>query len=151
MFDDVSERDRIKRDIGFFDDKLIKPYIKVIIKPSTDFQNNLEKVKNIVNIISSANEFKEWPDEEWWLNNLPSWFVGSFNKKLKEIEKDKNLWHFGSWVDALKYRQWKWYGVIVKNTDIIIYLDTYDSPCIIGPLEYVFRVAGIKSYEIKEC
>lgn len=62
-----------------------------------------------------------WPDDDYWKSELPGWLV-SFMPDLTQEECNRLMaatprekwntlpWQFGSWVDAMRERGWKWWG-----------------------------------------
>lgn len=79
-----------------------------------------------------------------WEENLPDWFVS----KTKSISQDdllKNdqLWDFGSWIDAMKQRGWKWWSRKILQDKVVIYLETFTYPYNIDPFFYMLYSCGV--------
>lgn len=110
----------------------------------------LEKVVSVLIVILSAFRTDVWPEDSWWQKRLPKWFMESFNHSLEEVIKDENLWDFGSWVDATKFRGWEWWSSEASNESLKIHFEAYDDPYVIAPFEYIVRVSGGKAIEIIE-
>jgi len=105
-------------------------------------RETLEKIISVLMVILSALKENVWPEDTWWKDNLPEWFVESFDHSLEEIMRDESLWDFGSWVDAIKYRGWEWWSSIASDGTIKIYIEAQDDPYAIEAFEYAVRVSG---------
>ncbi len=113
-------------------------------------EEGLNKILGIMNLIISAQKHANWPEDKWWKKNLPGWFLNSFNHSIEEIQKDSRLWDFGSWLDALKYRGWEWWSSEIKDKKIIVFLEAYDQPYILGPFEFIIFVSGGRDLKVSE-
>ncbi|WP_125468808.1 hypothetical protein [Methylomagnum ishizawai] len=109
----------------------------------------LENIKGVQRIISSVRT-RDWPDDEWWKDSLPRWFVETFNKPIDEIIANKDLWDFGSWIDAIKNPGWEWWSSRLLDDRWEINLQAIEDPFSIGPLVYIARTAGSTQIEITE-
>ena len=85
-------------------------------------------------------------DDGKWEENLPNWFVQkSKSVTREELLKDVQLWDFGSWIDAMKQRGWKWWGSKKQKGKTVVYLETFTYPYNIDPFFYMLYSIGIKS------
>lgn len=139
------------------------------------FSNNLELPKNdshviyeidnidesdyydIKKVIGAVSQFKKenWPDEEEWSKILPERFVTETKKNTLEAIRSNPklyLWHYGSWLNSIKYRNWVWFSSKYSKIDAkaSIVLITIDFPYIIECFEYVIRNSSTKYYKYIE-
>lgn len=112
---------------------------------------SLERVKEVMLIIASQNR-EAWPDESGWIQLLPTWFEATFKKhSLDEIVADESLWHFQSWLDAMRLRGWEWWSSkLTSGATWKIQLVAYEWPYSIGPIEYLAKVSGAFSVSWEE-
>lgn len=106
-------------------------------------ERNLSKVKEVVSIISQFNS-QDWPTDDKWSDILPQWFVVAIKKNT--IDKWINnpiLWDYGSWLDALKFREWEWFSSKVSDEAFEIIVVIKSIPYSINPLEYVIFESGV--------
>jgi hypothetical protein len=126
------------------------PSVQVRIKAESDSpQEALDRVLSVLIIIIRACSM-EWPEDTWWKQELPEWFLGSFNHSTDEILKDASLWDFDSWLDANKYRGWEWWSSNKSSSSFQIKLHALDDPYVIEPLEYLIRVSGGSNIKVDE-
>jgi hypothetical protein len=64
---------------------------------------------------------------------------------VEELLSDPSLWHFGSWVDAMKDTGWEWWSSSLDGDCWTVNLWALSDPYSLGPLEYLCRVAGGES------
>ncbi|MFS4469604.1 hypothetical protein [Maribacter sp. 2210JD10-5] len=108
---------------------------------------SFDKLQSLMGSIIEMNT-NESQDDKVWEKTLPKWFV----LKTKNITRDdlstnNQLWDFGSWIDAIRQRQWKWWGIKNLNSKTVIYLETIGYPYNIDPFFYMLYSIGI---ELKE-
>ena len=121
--------------------------LKISVRKTTKPTVQLHQVSEVVAAIANT-EGKSLTDEEW-KDTLPSWFVESMiNRKITEIKANENLWHFGSWIDAIKQRGWKWWSSCVKQNSFDIYLESLTYPYNIDPFIYIVYSTGIEREDI---
>lgn len=127
------------------------PYIEIRVNGVSD--EFLVKVKTVMGIMADVN-VEDWPDEEYFEIYLPEWFLTVTKRNSFEIIKanpDLHLWHFGSWLDAMKLRNWIWFSSLKTENEIVINIETFNFPYIIEPLEYLIRSTGdVNNYTIIE-
>ncbi len=61
---------------------------------------------------------------------------------LETIMSDPTLWHFGSWVDAMKAPGWEWWSSALGDKGFEINLCAYEWPYTVNPLEFLVSAAG---------
>lgn len=121
----------------------LKISAREVESPLVQLNRVLEVVSAIVN-----SEGKSLTDEEWE-DTLPSWFVDSMvSRSLKEIKVNENLWHFGSWIDAIQQRGWKWWSSITTKDGFSVYLESLTYPYNIDPFIYVIYSTGVERKNI---
>ena len=124
-----------------------KTGLKILVENDTELIRKLRMISGVASVIATANGRRLTDDE--WESILPYWFVESMvNKSLKEIEADENLWHFGSWIDAIQQRGWTWWSSQVEESRFIVYLETLTYPYNIDPFVYIIYSTGIKRKNI---
>ena len=102
----------------------------------------VERIREVMRIVARQRG-AGWPDEAWWQQNLPRWFVATFEgHTVEELLADPALWHFGSWVDAMKEPGWVWWSSQANPDQWSISLQALADPYSLGPLEYLARAAG---------
>lgn len=126
------------------------PPLQVKIKATSDSPSEvLDRIVSVLLIILKANSM-DWPEDAWWEQQLPKWFLDSFNHSINEIMQDTSLWDFGSWLDANKYRGWEWWSSDINTNVIQINLHAFDDPYVIEPLEYLIRISGGSNIKVDE-
>lgn len=111
---------------------------------------SIDRIKEVMKVISEK-KMSEWPDDEWWNQNLPKWFLDSFQgHSLEELLNDPNLWDFGSWLDAMKNPGWEWWSSNVTDDGWEISVTAHSDPYSIDPLVYLGRVSGANSVVVTE-
>src|ERR1700752_4938019 len=99
---------------------------------TNDPESKLKLVKEVMAAISSFDE-DNWPDDHIWDHNLPKWFLEKIKQNsLELIKEDQRLWNYGSWLDALKFRGWKWFSSTIKPSGFEIILEPYTLPYSVG-------------------
>ena len=84
-----------------------------------------------------------WPTDEQWKELLPRWFIATFGGHTpEEIHASGWLWDYGSWLDSMKERVWRWWSYERRATTLIVQLQLDSWPYSIGALVYLARVAG---------
>lgn len=95
----------------------------------------LERVREVMRLVAQKRE-GGWPGDEWWRDNLPRWFLDSFEGHTEEdLLRDRSLWDFGSWLDAMKDPGWTWWSSSVLAGEWRANLSAYTDPFSVGPLE----------------
>lgn len=126
------------------------PPVQVIFEvAAVSPKETLERIISIIVIVVKASNMT-WPNDSWWETELPIWFRNSFNHSIDEIRKNRELWGFGSWIDANKYRGWQWWSSEILENRVRIILNAYEDPYVVGPLEYIIRSSGGRIISLKE-
>lgn len=108
-----------------------------------DGKKLLKEIKNFVSSLLKIESLID-PSDRTWEEHLPNWFV----KKTKDISyedllRNHQLWDFGSWIDAIKRREWKWWGYKLNNIELVIFLETLSIPYNIDPFFYILYSCGV--------
>lgn len=117
---------------------------------------SLEKLKIVMRLVAARNE-QNWLTDEQWKACLPGWFISSFdfgesvNRVEAQEEADDLSWDFGSWLEAMRLREWIWWSSEIKNEltwEVILVLS--NEPSILGPFEYLAQISGAEEIEFQD-
>lgn len=110
----------------------------------------LELVKSVVIAICKFSG-PDWPSDEVWNKTLPIWFLTKIKRySLEEVsQKNTRLWEYGSWLDAMRFRGWKWYSSKITPKGFDVILEPYEFPFSVNPLEYVIYETGVELNNIE--
>lgn len=110
----------------------------------SDPATKLQRIKDVMFVIASKLADK-WPDEEVWSRILPQWFVHKIQSySIEELyESPSVLWHYGSWVDAMKFRGWEWFSSMIGDDFFSIQLEALAFPYSVNALEYIIYETGV--------
>ncbi|MEZ4674509.1 MAG: hypothetical protein R2932_09715 [Caldilineaceae bacterium] len=112
----------------------------------------LERLLSVIEIVISQPRH-QWPSDEEWRTKFPSWF----NEKTPSYSREEAEsilalrakegwyeipWDFGSWLDAIREREWMWYAYEEHLPYVTIYLGLSGWPANLGTIEHVFKCAG---------
>jgi hypothetical protein len=112
----------------------------------------LDKITAVVrNIVSSPLE--SWPGDDEWRRKLPPWLLQALPVLTREQcqhlmgKTPQNLWHtlpwdFGSWLDAIKRRGWRWWGYSVQGGRLTLVLEILSEPAGLEAFEVIVSAAG---------
>jgi hypothetical protein len=90
----------------------------VVLGPNPE--NTLSLMLNLLHEIAKY-DFNSWPSDDHWQATLPDWMKSHLPELTKE-DMDRLLantphdqwntlpWDFGSWLDAVRDRGWRWWG-----------------------------------------
>lgn len=94
------------------------------------------KIAHVVRAVVSQDA-SSWPDDDAWRAVLPEWLT-SFLLSPEECdeliartprEQWASLpWEFGSWLDAMRERDWKWWGAARDENKLRIVLELTGIP-----------------------
>ncbi|WP_394974041.1 hypothetical protein [uncultured Croceitalea sp.] len=115
--------------------------------------NSLNKLTNLLGKVIEIENSPKLEYDNFWVTHLPSWFVKkSKNYTEEDLISNTQLWEFGSWVDSIKQRGWKWWEYKELDNNSIIYLETFTFPYNIDSFFYMLYCVGvdIKNIEIIE-
>lgn len=142
----------LKRISGYVEGEVPPPVcVRVVGRCAAGAADCLERVKEVMRIVAAQPQ-DSWPQEVRWRQLLPTWFVAFFeNRSLEEILADESLWHFESWLDAMRLRGWEWWSSKLKDEATWeVSLAAFEWPYSLGPLEFLARVSGAFEVEIEE-
>jgi hypothetical protein len=99
-------------------------------------------------------DYDSWPDEEdYWREVLPRW-LSSFMMTAEECDVamartpreqwDKLPWEFGSWLDAMRERDWKWRGYERSRNEMRLVLEVTGIPPRIDAFKQILLASGAK-------
>jgi hypothetical protein len=143
-----NEHQRI--DAELFGERLRGPSIVVIAK-SADASASLSRVKEVMRLIAAASDSGSWPSDEEWLQILPLWFTEPFQgRTIEQVLQDDTLWDYGSWLDAMRQRGWRWWGASCHEDYWSAILLRDEDVYSIDPLIYLTRQSGASSVEVAE-
>ena len=146
-----TEHDRIQHNVSGEHPPF--PTLKVVAKYSRNAQNGLDRVKQIMEIVSKQDA-RQWPSDSEWQTLLPRWFVEPFQQHdLQDILADdsERLWDYGSWLDGMRRRGWEWWSSLPPMDDKWEgVLAVFDVPYGIGPFEYLVFASGATQVEVTE-
>lgn len=125
--------------------------VRVVGRCPAGAAESLERVKEVMEVVA-AQAHDSWPEQARWRQLLPTWFVELFeNLSLDEILADESLWHFESWVEAMRLRGWEWWSSKLEDDGTWkVFLMAFEWPYSLGPLEYLARVSGASELEFEE-
>ncbi len=107
--------------------------------PNQSFKMLKGLMKSVIEMTSNESQ-----SDRVWEKKLPKWFVTKTKNTTKnELLDNSQLWDFGSWIDAIRQREWKWWGYKIFDTKTIIYLETTGYPYNIDPFFYMLYSVGI--------
>ena len=110
----------------------------------------LARTKEIMKAISAVAYTNSWPSEEAWKTRLPQWLVESMTSKTAEDrDKDPLLWHYASWIAAMKDRAWHWYSSQATEDRLSIVLEILGVPILYDALLYILHAQGVNSLQLQ--
>jgi hypothetical protein len=111
-----------------------------------------ERIVRVVERIV-AYDYDSWPDDGYWSEKLPEW-LSSFMMTAEECDAamartpreqwDKLPWEFGSWLDAIREREWKWWGYERSGKEARLVLQVTDIPPRIDAFKQILLASGAK-------
>jgi hypothetical protein len=116
-------------------------------------ENPEERWKRIAAVVRNIVKFDydDWPDDDYWKLNLPEW-LSSFMLTSPECsalmaqtprEQWPDLpWEFGSWLDAIREREWRWWGCKRSESRVQIVLEVTDIPPRIEAFKQILLASG---------
>ena len=146
-----AEIDRIDEGKGH-SGPVLDPLWEFALDLGEDPDRTLTRILEVVRKIVSQDDDR-WPQDAYWKENLPSWLINSMPEISKE-EADRLMaatpreklqmlpWTFGSWLDAMRDRGWRWWGYEVSGRKAKIVLRVTSIPPRIGAFKQLLRSAG---------
>lgn len=118
--------------------------------PDTKYQELLSIFRKILS--SRAGDFS---DEEIWRKAFPDYFTSHFpslsREECEELmantpknEWDRLPWDFGSWLEAIGNRGWRWLAHERKNSFLLVAIFLVEEVGNLEAFEELFRAAGCK-------
>jgi len=135
----MTEIERIQS--GFFDEE--PPAVGTQLKvKSYQGITSFEQTCEVMEVIASQ-DVDMWPSDEQWSKLLPDWFIQTFqDHTVEELQANKNLWDYGSWLDSMQSRGWQWWSAVSTPQEWKINLTAEEFPFRTSALEYLIRVSG---------
>ncbi|MHB1117842.1 hypothetical protein [Sideroxydans sp.] len=103
----------------------------------------------------------QWPADDYWKAELPSWLVESMPelsqedcvKLMNATPRDKWStlpWQFDSWLDAIRERGWEWWGYefIGQKMRIVLYITSI--PPRVEAFKQILQAAGARGIHQSE-
>jgi hypothetical protein len=95
------------------------------------------RLQDVLRAVVDADS-DNWPADEYWEGRLPGWMKVTLARLTQEqsdqllkstprADWDKLPWEFGSWIDAIRDRGWRWWGYQVKGSsaNIVVHIAQY--------------------------
>jgi hypothetical protein len=104
---------------------------KIVITASgiANPQEVLDNTKIIMKSISKYAYTNNWPTDKEWKTILPKWFVDSMVlRSAEDRDKNKDLWHFESWIDNIRQRFWVYWSSKADKNSIQFVLEAVSIP-----------------------
>jgi hypothetical protein len=114
---------------------------------------SVESWQRILNVTEKivTQSTRSWPDDDYWRDNLPTW-LSSFMMTAEECDAamartpreqwNQLPWEFGSWLDAIRERDWRWWGGERSGERARIVLEVMDIPPRIDAFKQILLAAG---------
>lgn len=94
-----------------------------------------------------------WPDDDYWRAILPGWMRVTLpeltpdesDRLLQETPRDqwdRLPWEFGSWLDAIRDRGWRWWGYCIQGQSATIVLHIAMFPERIDAFRQILHATG---------
>jgi len=119
-----------------------------------DSERIMERIREVVREIVEQEE-DAWPEDEYWKVTLPNWLT-SFMPELSKDEADHLLaitpreewnklpWTFGSWLEAMYERGWRWWGYETFGGKAKLVLQVTSIPPRLEAFKQILLAAGAK-------
>ena len=146
------ERFRSNREQGRSSGLWLTLHIDLGNEPDETFKKFLEVIERWITTVEELEVTqKAWPTDEQREQLLPSWFIKTFQGHTpQEIHDSGWLWDYGSWLDAMKDRVWRWWGYQRTGRTLSIQLQLDSWPYSVGALKYLAQVAGGELTTVEE-
>lgn len=124
---------------------------KIDLGPSPDevWERIVDVVQRIV-----AYDYDSWPDDGYWREALPKWLSSSMitleearvlmARTPREKWNELSSWEFGSWLDAIRERDWKWWGYERSGNEVHLILEVTGIPPRISAFKQIVLASGAK-------
>lgn len=114
--------------------------------PEEAWERILDVVEDIV-----GEDAASWPGDDYWKSTLPPW-LSSFLMTAEECDAamartpreqwGQLPWEFGSWLDAIRERDWRWWGGERSANSARIVLEVTGIPPRIDAFKQILLAAG---------
>jgi hypothetical protein len=145
------ERENFERNLS-----LARPstgfYYRVVVDLGEQSDRSYQAIMGVAKAIISE-EGTRWPTDEGWRRILPPLFQETF-PQLTKADFDRLMqtvprerwnelpWDFGSWLDAIKVRGWRWFAHERIGRRLTILLEIVETPMHIEAFEHMINAAG---------
>ncbi len=119
-----------------------------------DLGNNSDQVwTRIVGVVRriATYGYDDWPEDEYWKNTLPEWLTTSM-MTLEECKDamvrtprerwDQLPWEIGSWLEAMREREWKWWGYKRSGNHVRLVLEVTNIPPRVDAFQQILLASG---------
>jgi hypothetical protein len=118
--------------------------IVIMVSGIDNPQEVLDNTKVIMKSISKYAYTDNWPTDKEWETILPKWFVDSMVlRSTEERDKNKDLWHFESWLDNIRQRFWVYWSSKVEKNSIKFVLEAVSIPYLYDTFINIIYSQGI--------
>jgi hypothetical protein len=129
-----------------------RPGWKILLDLGSEGMQHYSRIMELSAAIIAPTP-SSWPTDKIWHQTLPQWFSDQTRTYTRE-EADalqsstpRELWStlpwdFGSWLDEIKDRQWRWYSHQFMNNQMEINLLILGWPALLDAFEYALRTTG---------
>lgn len=141
----MNELERLKKNN---ENSIPETGLEITIEPGLS-KKSLDKLSEFMECIIKIEKLIHQSDDTWE-KSLPIWFVTKAKKiSMDEVFANSQLWDFGSWIDGIKHRGWKWWLVKKLDRKTVIYLETMNYPYNVDPFFYILYNIGVERDMIK--
>lgn len=126
-----------------------QPYAEILFR-CDEPQECLDRIITVMSKIV-VHDRSDWPVDEAWRQILPDWLLRTFTtyspSEIEQILADKSSWAdldwtFGSWLDRMQDRDWKWWSTKTAENSVTITIRIEGEPFSAKALEHLIRSAG---------
>jgi hypothetical protein len=109
--------------------------------------------ERILGVVGEIIRFdsESWPADNDWQRRLPEWLIssmltldecGALMQATPRQEWGSLPWEFGSWLDRMREREWRWWGYEKAGRDVRLVLQVTDIPPGIDAFKQIVLAAG---------
>ena len=123
-------------------------FVEAIFKDDTNVNKALERIMNVLEIITFYDIEKNWPNEDEWKKKLPNWLLNSFYvytaTELEEYRKTKvsKGWDYGSWLLMVQERVWEYWDCKQVGNRLVFTIIVDGWPYSVGAFAHLVKAAG---------
>ncbi|MGL3214244.1 hypothetical protein [Bradyrhizobium sp. BR 1433] len=107
----------------------------------------------VIDVIQSivAYNYDSWPNDDYWKTTLPKWLSSSMiteeearvaMARTPRGQWDELPWEFGSWLEAIRERDWKWWGYERSGNEVLVVLEVTGVPPRISAFKQILLASG---------